>query len=247
MIHFHSNLKPDIVVGIAEFPPFVTKRGNAFVGFELDLWQHIASRLGIRYVYHYTEFENIIPLLETGEVGVAMAGISETSTRKKIVKFSLPTATSELLILSSSDTTLSSFRNFLRSLFVTGETHASTRGTAIRRPEDLRGRRIATLADTASIPVILDHGGTVIPRVTLEDAYLDLKYGTADALVFDAPVLIDRLKRDSRRNLLVGEAFAPQSYAFAFPPQSTLHERVNRELTALRRSGEYDALHHKWF
>jgi polar amino acid transport system substrate-binding protein len=118
----------------------------------------------------------------------------------------------------------------------------------IRGPEDLRGRRAATVAGSTSVDLIHLYGARVVEVEEIEDAYGLLQAGGVDAVVFDAPPLSEYVKKDSKGEaILVGPLLNTESYGIAFPEGSRLREDVNRALLKAREDGTYDKLYSKWF
>ena len=65
-----------VVATDTAFVPFEFKEGDKYVGFDIDLWDAIASDLGVEYRLQPMDFNGIIPALQTKQVDVALAGIT---------------------------------------------------------------------------------------------------------------------------------------------------------------------------
>jgi polar amino acid transport system substrate-binding protein len=115
-------------------------------------------------------------------------------------------------------------------------------------PEDLRGRRVATVAGSTSIDAIERYGAHVETSETIDLACERLGRGEVDAVVFDGPALRYYMKsRPSDKIAFAGGVFDAQSYGIAFPNGSPLRERVNRALLKVRENGRYQQIYEKWF
>lgn len=88
-----------IKVGISTIPPLVIKEKDRYTGFEIDMWEKIASKLKIDTEYIEYDFKNIINAVRNREVDLVIAGITRTSRREKFVDFSFYTLDSSLSIL----------------------------------------------------------------------------------------------------------------------------------------------------
>ena len=77
-----------IVATDTAFVPFEYKDGDKYVGFDIDLWDGIATELGLSYELRPMDFSGIIPALQTGQVDVALAGITIKPERQKVIDFS---------------------------------------------------------------------------------------------------------------------------------------------------------------
>lgn len=118
----------------------------------------------------------------------------------------------------------------------------------IRGPEDLRRRRVATVAGTTSTDMIRSFGAQLVEVQEIEDAYDLLEAGDVAAIVFDAPPLLQYMKENTTsRVALVGPLLDSESYGMAFPNGSPLREKVNRALLDLQEDGTHSRLYEKWF
>ena len=94
--------QPALHVGTINFyPPFVTRleSSGGFSGFDIDIMSEICYRLKKRCVFHAYRLDDILTLIEKNEIDVAIGGILITDTREKLINFSEPYATSELVFL----------------------------------------------------------------------------------------------------------------------------------------------------
>src|SRR5690606_1383678 len=79
----------DLVVATdTAFVPFEFKEGDKYVGFDIDLWDAIATEIGVTYTLQPMDFNGIIPALQTKQVDVALAGITIKEERQKVIDFS---------------------------------------------------------------------------------------------------------------------------------------------------------------
>ena len=90
-------------VAIKPLDPFVTRDGDRYRGFSIDLWNEIARRNGWRttYVWHDT----LPPLLadvQAGTADVGIAGITITKDREQVLDFSYPMFSSGLEVMTAS-------------------------------------------------------------------------------------------------------------------------------------------------
>lgn len=95
--------------------PFVIKEGDHWVGFSIDLWDEIARRLGVPY--EWVEVKTVtdqLDAVEQGEADIAIAGISMTPEREKLVDFSHPYFDAGLQILTKESRQPSLYQHFAR-------------------------------------------------------------------------------------------------------------------------------------
>ena len=119
----------------------------------------------------------------------------------------------------------------------------------ISGPDDLLGRRVATVVHSAGESYLpsIGVGPVVVDRV--DDAYRLLSGGEVEAVVFDAPVLQYHVAREGAGEVVtVGSDFQRVQYGLMLSEHDAeLRERVNLALLRLVESGAYGRLHDGWF
>ena len=118
----------------------------------------------------------------------------------------------------------------------------------ISGPQDLPGKRVATIAASTSAAFLRTHLVEAVEYVSIDDAIGALDAGKVAAIVYDAPVLRYRASHDGKDRLrVVGPVFRKQSYGILFPPNDPRRKQVNAALLRLRENGRYDEIYAKWF
>ena len=120
---------------------------------------------------------------------------------------------------------------------------------AVRGPEDLSGKRVATVAGSTAERFLRHLPGVhVVTYPLIDGAYPALLAGEVDAVLYDYPSLAYYAQNAGRgKARLVGPVFQHEPYGIAFPEGSPLRERVNRALLEIREEGLYDRIYAKWF
>ena len=87
------------------FAPFEFQKegSDEFTGFDMDLIRAIGTKLGYKVEISSMGFDALIPALNSGNIDVAIAGMSITDERKKVVVFSDPYYTSGLIVMVKKD------------------------------------------------------------------------------------------------------------------------------------------------
>ena len=130
-----ASAKELVVAHDTNFMPFEFKGPDGkFTGFDIELWETIAKKLGLSYKFQPMDFNGIIPGLQTGNVDVGIAGMTITPERAKVVQFSNGYYTSGLKILVRDDE------------------------KGISKVEDLAGKVVAVKTGTSSVPFMKDFG-----------------------------------------------------------------------------------------
>ncbi len=86
------------VASDTSFVPFEFKEDGEYVGFDIDLINAVADEAGFEIELETTNFDGIIPGLQTGSFDMAVAGIGITEERKKKIDYSDPYFESGLAI-----------------------------------------------------------------------------------------------------------------------------------------------------
>ena len=115
-------------------------------------------------------------------------------------------------------------------------------------PNDLPGKSVVTVANTTAARYLSQQHIRAREVETIDDAYALLDQGEAQAIVYDAPVLLyHTLTAGKGRTQVVGPLFQEEGYGIALPTGSALREPINEILLRLRQDGSYDALYQRWF
>ena len=85
----------------AEYPPFEYVENGEVAGLDADIIKEAAKRLGIEYKWLNTNFDGLIPALQTKKVDLVIAGMSITPERAKAVNFSVPYLSSKVAIITN--------------------------------------------------------------------------------------------------------------------------------------------------
>lgn len=216
-----------VVVGIDKnLQPFSFKdSAEKYVGFDIDIWQALAAELGMTYELKPMDYEQIIPALKNGIIDVAIAAITITSQREKVIDFSYPYFDSGLSVMVRAD-------------------REDIYGIGTMDDKVIATKNGTTSADFSQS--ILSRQVVLFPDI--EMAYRAVLSGAADAAIYDAPALLYYIKNKGEGKLKsVGPRYQQQTYGIAFPQGSQLRELVNRELLKLIEIGRYDMISRKWF
>jgi polar amino acid transport system substrate-binding protein len=118
----------------------------------------------------------------------------------------------------------------------------------INGPEDLPGKRVASVQSSTSVEYLKEHHLAVMEFPRVEAAFEALQQGEVDAVVYDAPVLLYYAAHEGSGNVeVVGPIFRQEDYGIVFPADSRYRRPVNGALLEIKESGVYDQLYKKWF
>jgi polar amino acid transport system substrate-binding protein len=135
------------------------------VGFEVEIAESIARRLGVKATFVQISWPNLVPGLERGDYDVAMNGLEHTPSRAERILVSRP-------------------------YYVYGETLAVRKGDPLRGL-GLAGRRVGTLSQTYAHELLLQEKAEPVLYEGVQEPYLDLVSGRTDAVLLDN-IIADR-------------------------------------------------------
>ncbi|BEH15668.1 MULTISPECIES: transporter substrate-binding domain-containing protein [Marinobacter] len=217
------------VVTDPSFVPFemMDQETGEMIGFDMDIISEVAERAGFEYNLQTMDFNGIIPALQTGNVDIAIAGITITEERKQIVDFSDPYYDSGLRILVRAN------------------------NSDVDELSDLEGKKVGTKIGSTSYDFLmqnLDNNGGVTPYPGSSDMYMALMSRAIDAVFYDAPnVGYFASTRGEGRVKTVGQLYEGQQYGIALKKGSQWVGPVNEALASIKEDGTYKTIYEKWF
>lgn len=211
------------------FVPFemLDQKTGEMIGFDMEIIAELAKRAGFEYELNTMDFNGIIPALQTGNVDIAIAGITITEERGKIVDFSDPYYDSGLRVLVRND------------------------NDEVKEFKDLEGKKIGSKIGSTSYDYLkgnLDDNDGVTPYPGSSDMYMALMSGSVDAVFYDSPNVgyFARTKGEGKVKT-VGPLYEGQQYGIALKSGSEWVGKVNTALGKMREDGTYKTIYEKWF
>lgn len=210
------------------FAPFEFQEegSDKLSGFDMDLIRAIGAKLGYKVEIANMGFDALIPALNTGNIDVAIAGMSITDERKQAVGMSDPYYTSGLIVMVKKD------NNDIKSI------------------DDLKGKRIAAQIGTTGAAKAHSVEGAVVTEFnTNTESAMELTNGGVDAVINDSPVIGYYLAQGGNEVAkTVGDIMEAEQYGIAVKKDNTkLLEDINKALAELKKDGEYDKIYQTWF
>jgi len=119
----------------------------------------------------------------------------------------------------------------------------------INGPENLPGKRIATVADSAAAEYLTTQSDLFFQDYSTQQALLQaLEDNSIDAVVYDAPVLQYYASHQGQGQVkVVGPVFQELQYGIALQPESPYRNAINTSLLKLIETGQYDEIYQRWF
>jgi polar amino acid transport system substrate-binding protein len=218
----------------ADYPPWEYNEGGIIKGFDPDLIQILASRLGVKAQIIDTEWAGVIPALYAGKFDVVISAMAITKERSEKVNFTSPYAesTSHIAVLASSP---------------------------FKKVEDLIDHTIATQLgapeynDITALQEEFKKTGkgfkSVLLFANMPDAYVALESRRTDAVADGLPSILIRMKKIPNKYRYFGGLVRTRTFIgiATRKPDIEVKQFFDREILDLRHSGKLAELQKKWF
>jgi ABC-type amino acid transport substrate-binding protein len=209
----------------APYPPFEigTPEGGDFSGFDKDLMDAIAAKLGLEPTYQNSSFDTIFRDVASGQFDIVAAAATITPARSKVVDFSRPyyEAQQALVVPEGSDITSTDD--------LSGEIVGAQQGTT--------GQTLAEDETDASEVRGFAKGADALAAVTTEQVA---------AAIVDQPFAADAVEKQGGIEI-AQEIPTNEVYGFPVAPGNPLGDAVNEAIGQLIDDGTMDELYQQYF
>jgi polar amino acid transport system substrate-binding protein len=192
------------------------------IGFEVDLANALAARMGRQARFVQNQWDGLVPGLERSEYDAVINGLEITPERAERINFSKAYFYSTLTLTLRLDE------------------------ARIRRPEDLRGRTVGTLKVTFAEKYLSGLGGITIRSYEGQvNPYVDLVLGRIDAVVMDTPIALYYATGPQVKNIELTSARASFGIGIRKSDDELL-QQVNTALDSLKQDGTLKKIYQDW-
>ena len=219
-IYYNKTLK----VGIYLYDyPMIYLSNNNLSGFDYDIMNEIAKLENLKLEYMQTQFSELIPSLQNNIIDIAIAGISITEERKKLVSFSDKYYSSSQSIIILKD------------------------NNDIKVFDDLLGKSVGVIKDTISDTIISASNNINVVRFDIAGStLLALKLGNTDAVMIDRVTCNNYIKYDNDIKIVEDIIFPELDYGIAVrKDDNVLLKKINNALHTIMSNGVYEKLINK--
>jgi polar amino acid transport system substrate-binding protein len=212
-----------------DFPPmgFVGDNGE-YTGFDLELAQEVANRLGRKFVPQPIAWDAKDMELESGNIDCIWNGFTITG-REDGYTWTKP-------YMENSQ------------VFVVGK------DSGIKSLADLSGKIVEVQADSSAEKALQADGklaetfGTLQTTPDYNTAFMDLEMGAVDAIAMDVIVAGYQIEQRKADFIILDEALAAEEYGVGFKKgNDTLRDQVQEQLEAMAADGTLKKISEKWF
>ena len=198
------------------------------IGFDVDMINLVAKKLGVEQTIVDTPFEGIKSGqdLSTGKCDIAAAGMTITDERKKAILFSLPYFDATQALLVKKDSTVATLA-------------------------DLKGKKLGAQAATTGLDYAKSkadaNGYTIVEFQDLATQTQALTTGQVDAAINDLPVWTEAIKEDKGATKVATQFDTGEQYGFGMKlGNDALKKVVDEAITTAKSDGTYASLYTKW-
>jgi len=203
---------------------FKNPQSGEVEGFDVDLAQRVADKLGVKLELVEAISDNRIPFLQDGTVDLVFSTMTITTDRDAEIDFSRPYYIAHGRILTSKD-------------------------SGIEGAEDTAGKKVCTaLGSTYETVVLPDQMPDATPRIvdTYSECFQLLQRGQVDAMVTDDVILAGFLQQDDSM-AIVGEELTTDPYGAGVKNEDTeMAGFVSSVIDETLEDGTWQDLYDEW-
>jgi polar amino acid transport system substrate-binding protein len=212
---------------------FLDTDGKTVIGFDVDLFNAVAAKLGLKTQWQPSKFADIIPGVQSGKYEAGVSSFTINDERKQQVN--------------------------MISYFSAGTQWGTKKGNPTGvQPDDACGKKVAvqtaTVQETEDLPKRdKDCQAAGNPKITI-DSYQDQGQATAavvsgkdDAMLADSPVLAYAVKQTNGQLELLGDIYDSAPYGYVVEKdQADFAQAIADAVSALITDGTYKTILEKY-
>lgn len=208
------------------YKPFNYKENGKLSGFDVEIGQALAQRMGMKAVPVTNPWETIIQGLQAKKYDAIIGSMTITEERSKAVDFTDTYYRSGAQVFVSED------------------------NSDLTSAEKLKGKKIGVVKSS----IYSDHAQTLTDKDKIVEydsditALMDLPTGRLDAVITDQMVGFRVMKEDAIKIKDIGEPLSQDDQAVAVRKEDKeLLEKINAALAEIIEDGTYEKISDKWF
>lgn len=200
---------------------------NTLVGFDTEIGEAIANKLGVKPLFIEGEWDGLLAGLDAGRYDIMINGVDITAERSQKYDFSTPYAYNKTAVITKSD------------------------DNSISTMQDLKGKRTANTISSTYAEVAEKYGANVTGVDDLIQTFELLKSGRIDATLNAEVTYYDYMKAHPSAEFKIA-CLDPTVTSVAIPlkkgeDNKTLLDAINNALKELKNEGVLKELSIKYF
>ncbi len=207
------------------YPPFNFLDDEDYAGFDTDIANELADRLGVKTEFFATQWDSLIGGLDANKFDVIIAQMTVTEEREKSVDFTDPYVVTGSVLITREDT------------------------NDISKLDDIKGKKVGVGGGTTFEEVANSvDGADVTLYKSVNDYIQDLVNGRLDVIINDQLLMSYNIKEQELPIQITSDILNKDEIGMAVKKDSDkLVERLNKELNDMKEDGTYDEIYKKWF
>ena len=215
-----------VIANGGAYPPFDMVIDGQLAGFDIDMGNEIARRMGVKVQWEKIDFAGIIAALTSKRVDALITALTKTPERAQRIAFS-------------------------KSYYSTGTAGAVRPGVSIVDPKDLAGKIVAVQVGTSGERWTRDNVAGIVKEIKVFNefplAFADVEAGRSDIVINTLPVVKYNSARRGNK-LAITKAWTESEVGINTRLEdTTLLAEFNRLLDELKKDGVIERLDQKWF
>ena len=193
------------------------------IGFEVELAEALARKLGVRAQMVQNQWDGLVPALQRGNFDIVLNGLEITNEHRRQIAFSQPYYVYSQQIITRRD------------------------NAGLTNLASLKGHTVGTLSGTVAQRIMEQSGGIdvrVYPGQV--EPFRDLNNGRLDAVMLDLPIAVYYLGKEPNLKRS-GAPFAPGYYGIGVRREDqSLLRALNQAIAQLLAEGTLERIDRKW-
>jgi polar amino acid transport system substrate-binding protein len=202
---------------------------NQIIGFDIDLFNAVSEKLGLKAEYQASTFDNIIPGVQGGSYDVGVSSFTDNAEREQVVD--------------------------MVTYFEAGTQWAQAAGGDVD-PDNPCGLTVAVQTGTVQVDDITARsekctsaGKDAVNILQFDDqgqATNAVAVGQAQAVLADSPVMAYAVKQSNKALELAGDVYEAAPYGYVVAKDNGLSKALQAAVQSLIDDGTYGDILKKW-
>src|SRR5665647_2607363 len=213
-----------LIIGVdSTYPPFEYIEQGEMIGFDVDLANEIAKRLGKEIMLESIKWDTDFKLLREGSIDLIISAVPYNPEKDAIVDFSKPYFSMKYLLVSLS-------------------------GAEINIKDDLAGKKVGILeAGAENLNPEYLAGFEVVKYKEILELLDGLKAQDVSAILLSLTVALNLIKENTDSYNVLDETISSQEFVIVYRKGSQLKTMIDTAIDGLKTDGTYDTIYNKWF
>jgi polar amino acid transport system substrate-binding protein len=209
---------------------FLDTDGKTVIGMDVDLFNAVAAKLGLKTQWQSAKFDSIIPGVTSGKYNIGISSFTINSEREAQVT--------------------------MVSYFTAGTQWGQKPGGSVN-PNAACGKSVAVQTATVQVDDLMSRSQKCVaagqPAIKIDqfqaqsDATAAVVSGKDDAMIADSPVVAYAVKQTNGQLTLLGNIYASAPYGYVLPKdQTAFGTTIATAVKQLMTDGTYNKILTKW-